>query len=108
MFAVEIPAIPFYARLSGRAAQRFSRSERAMQQTAPARSPAQGPHEQICTVLAEMVPSTAGEIAEACGLDAATVEASLDSLTARCRVMFNPLTKRYSLPKASRARGLAA
>lgn len=108
MFTVEMPAIPFNARLSGRAAQRFSRSERAMQQNAPARSPAQGPHEQICAVLAEMVPSTAAEIAEACALDQATVEACLDSLTARCLVMFNPLTKRYSVPKAQRAPGLAA
>jgi len=104
MFAVEMTAIPFYARLSPRAAQRLSRSERAMQQKAPV----SGSHDLICAALAEMVPSTAEEIAEATGLAAGTVEACLEGLTARCRVMFNPLTKRYSLPKVYRAPGLAA
>lgn len=67
------------------------------------------PEALICAALAEMVPSTAAEIAEAAGLDPATAEAGLERLAATCRVLFNPLTKRYSLPKAwGAAGGLAA
>lgn len=93
MFAVEIPAIPFYVRLSGLMPRSNRRSDAAMDQKAEA-------PDLICEALAEMVPSTAEEIAAATGLDPAVAEANLDRLTARCRVMFNPLTKRYSLPKA--------
>lgn len=104
MFAVEIPAFPFYARLSGRA-ECSKRSRHAMEQTADSRDP----QALICEALAEMVPSTAAEIAEATGLDPATAEASLERLAATCRVLFNPLTKRFSLPKAwTGAGGLAA
>ena len=104
MFAVEIPAFSFYARLNGRP-EPNERSRDAMEQTADSRDP----QVRVCAVLAEMVPSTAAEIAEAAGLDPATAEASLERLTASCRVLFNPLTKRYSLPKAwCAAGGLAA
>ena len=103
MFAVDLPAMPFYARLSGRTSRSFSRSDHAMVRTA---TPAQ---DLICGALAEMVPSTAEEIAEATGLDAATTQLCLDRLAASCRVMFNPLTKRFSLPKTwNAAGGLAA
>lgn len=100
MFAVEIAAFPFYARLSGRP-ECSKRSPRAMKQTADSRDP----QALVCAALAEMVPSTAAEIAAATGLDLVTVEASLERLTATCRVLFNPLTKRYSLPKAWGASG---
>lgn len=72
-----------------------------MKQTADSRDP----QALVCAALAEMVPSTAAEIAAATGLDLVTVEASLERLTATCRVLFNPLTKRYSLPKAWGASG---
>ncbi|MGF1593902.1 MAG: hypothetical protein ACFCUW_11515 [Kiloniellaceae bacterium] len=62
----------------------------------------------ICAALAEMVPSTAAEIAEATGLDPVTAGACLERLAATCRVMFNPLTKRYSLPRPRPMVGLAA
>ncbi|HMA15161.1 MAG TPA: hypothetical protein VKP12_10280 [Kiloniellaceae bacterium] len=76
-----------------------------MEQTADSRDP----QALVCAALAEMVPSTAAEIAAASGLDAAEAEACLERLTATCRVLFNPLTKRYSLPKAwGAAGGLAA
>lgn len=100
MFAVEIAAFPIYARLSCRP-ECSKRSPRAMKQTAERRDP----QALVCTALAEMVPSTAAEIAEATGLDLATAEASLERLTATFRVLFNPLTKRYSLPKAWRTSG---
>ena len=104
MFSVEIPAMPFYARLSGLTSRSISRSDRAMDRTA---TPA--PQDLICSALAEMVPSTAEEIAEATGLDAATTQLCLDRLAGSYRVMFNPLTKRFSLPKVwNAAGGLAA
>lgn len=101
MFAVEIPGIYFYARFPK---ARKARAERATGGTVAAASP----QDLICTALAEMLPSTAAEIAEASGLDPVTAAACLDGLTARCRVMFNPLTKRYSLPKAQPRAVLAA
>jgi hypothetical protein len=104
MFTVEIPAMPFYARLSGRTSRSISRSDHAMDRTA---TPA--PQDLICGALTEMVPSTAEEIAEAAGLDAATTQLCLDRLAGSYRVMFNPLTKRFSLPKTwHTAGGLAA
>lgn len=69
---------------------------------------ASAPEDLVCHVLAEMVPSTAEEIAEATGLAPATIEACLDRLTAHYRVMFNPLTKRYSLPRAASRPAVAA
>lgn len=87
MFAVDLPVAAFCARLSGRA--------RNPDLTVAALEP----QEVIRQALAEMVPSTAEEIAEATGLDAVVVDATLDHMAARCRVMFNPLTKRFSLPK---------
>jgi len=62
----------------------------------------------ICAALAEMTPSTAGEIAEATGLDPLAAAAQLEELSRRQMVMFNPLTKRFSLPKARALPGLAA
>lgn len=69
------------------------------------RADSRDPQALVCAALAEMVPSTAAEIAEACGLEAAETEACLERLTASCRVLFNPLTKRYSLPRGWRATG---
>jgi DNA-binding IclR family transcriptional regulator len=66
------------------------------------------PQERIRSALADMLPSTAAEIAEATGLEAATAAACLEALAARCEVMFNPLTKRFSLPKSRPSVGLAA
>lgn len=95
MFRLETTAFPLYARLCG--------SKPARSKRAPA------PDAVVCAALAEMVPSTAAEVAAATGLDAATVDACLDRLAAGYRVMFNPLTKRYSLPPVSKiASGLAA
>lgn len=68
----------------------------------------QDPRSLICKAMAEMLPSTAEEIAEAAGLDPATTAAYLDEMAARYRVMFNPLTKCFSLPKAWLNPGLAA
>jgi DNA-binding IclR family transcriptional regulator len=66
------------------------------------------PQERIRSALADMLPSTAAEIAEATGLEAVTAAACLEALAARCEVMFNPLTKRFSLPKSRPSVGLAA
>ncbi|WP_193369126.1 hypothetical protein [Pelagibius marinus] len=66
------------------------------------------PRRLICDALADMLPSTAQEIAEATRLDPVTAAACLDELVARYRVMFNPLTKRFSLPKAWPTSGIAA
>jgi hypothetical protein len=88
MFAVDLPVAFFYARLYGR-----DRGD---------------PEELICRTLADMVPATTGEIAEATGLDARVVEATLDHMATRYRVMFNPLTKRFSLPRLGSARSFAA
>ena len=96
MFAVEIPVIPFCARFSGWAGLSHRMSDRRMASSANIRSP----QELINAALAEMVPSTGEEIAEATGLDSVTATAHLDRMSACCKVMFNPLTKRYSLPKA--------
>jgi hypothetical protein len=94
MFALETSALPSYARSSGLTPRSSnSRSDHAMQQR-PA------PHDLVCEALAAMTPATADEVAEAAGLDPTTAEACLDQLAARCHVMFNPLTKRFSLPKA--------
>jgi DNA-binding IclR family transcriptional regulator len=66
------------------------------------------PQERIRSALADMLPSTAAEIAEAAGLEPVTAAACLEALAARCEVMFNPLTKRFSLPKSRLQTGLAA
>ncbi len=104
MFAVESPVVSFCARLSGRKARASNKADRCMDNK-PA---SQDPHRMICDALADMLPSTAQEIAEATRLDPVTAAAYLDELAARSRVMFNPLTKRYSLPKAWPASGIAA
>ncbi len=62
----------------------------------------------ICRALAQMLPATAEEIAESLGFEPGTVSAGLHQLMCRHRVMFNPLTKRYSLPKIQPGAGLAA
>ena len=62
----------------------------------------------ICRALAEMLPATAEEIAESLALEPGTVSSGLHQLLRRQRVMFNPLTKRYSLPKIQPGDGLAA
>lgn len=102
MFAVEIPRRYFYARFPGltqiskRKADEMTRFQEI------------SPQERVLEALAAMLPSSAAEIAEAAGLDAVTATACLDDLSARCRVMFNPLTKRYSLPRSTPSQGLAA
>lgn len=73
MFAVEIPAIPFYARLSGLMPRSNHRSDPAMEQRPAA-------PDLICAALAEMMPSTAAEVAETTGLNPAMAEAWLDQL----------------------------
>jgi hypothetical protein len=101
MFAVEIPRSYFYARFSG--LPQISKRRAAM---TPAIETT--PQERIRSALADMLPSTAAEIAEATGLEPATAAACLEALAARCEVMFNPLTKRFSLPKSRPSVGLAA
>jgi len=103
MFAVEIPAFAFNARFSGRNRRVNSRNDHAMKHELPNADP----QSVIVDALARMLPSTTAEIAEACGLEADATAACLDRLAGRCQVMFNPLTKRYSLPKRHPA-GIAA
>ncbi|WP_340119637.1 hypothetical protein [Pelagibius sp. 7325] len=100
MFSVEIPVIAFYARFPGLS----SRINRTMDQK-PSIADAQS---AILDALGQMLPSTAAEIAEAAGLDPLVAAARLDDLAQRYRVMFNPLTKRYSLPKGTPVTGIAA
>ena len=57
------------------------------------------PRHRLVSALAEMLPSTLEEVAQAAGLELPTAQAYLAEMSARSRVMFNPLTKRYSLPK---------
>lgn len=104
MFVVDIHPTSFYARFSGLARRTRSKSVYTMDQ----RDTAHQPQDLICGALAEMLPSTAEEIAEATSLDFVTVSACLDQLAARYRVMFNPLTKRFSLPRHRAVSGLAA
>jgi hypothetical protein len=104
MFAVESPVVSFCARLSGRKQHASNKAGRSMENEPTS----QDPRRIICDALADMRPSTAAEIAEATGLDKVTAAAYLDELSARYRVMFNPLTKRYSLPKAWPTSGIAA
>jgi len=104
MFSVEIPAIAFYARFPGLSRQTRNRTNPTMDQKlsiADAQS-------AILDALSQMLPSTAAEIAEAAGLDPIVTAARLDDLAERYRVMFNPLTKRYSLPKGTTITGIAA
>ncbi len=101
MFAVEIPRSYFYARFPG--LPQISKRRAAMTHTVETT-----PQERIRGALADMSPSTAAEIAEAAGLDPVTATACLEALAARCEVMFNPLTKRFSLPKRASHPGLAA
>lgn len=101
MFAVEIPRLYFYARFLGaRKIMDAPTSKHPLSTTSP--------QERILEALVSMLPSTAAEIADAAGLDPVTGAACLEALAARCEVMFNPLTKRYSLPKATSTRALAA
>jgi len=104
MFSVEIPTIAFYARFPGLSRNSSRRTNRTMDQK-PSIADAQS---AILAALGQMLPSTAAEIAEAAGLDPAVAAACLDGLAQRYRVMFNPLTKRYSLPKALAVTGIAA
>jgi len=101
MFAVEIPRSYFYARFPG--LPQISKHRAAMTHAAETT-----PQERIRSALADMLPSTAAEIAEAAGLEPVTAAACLEALAARCEVMFNPLTKRFSLPKSGLQTGLAA
>src|SRR3546814_9703017 len=87
MFAVDLPVASLYARFAGRG--------REVRRTARAGEP----QDLIRQALAEMVPATAGEISEATGLDSLVTEATLEHMAARYQVMFNPLTKRFSLPQ---------
>jgi hypothetical protein len=100
MLAKDIPVISLCARLAGRSTPGT---------VAPAASAACGnPRLLIQMVLAEMLPSTVEEIAEAAALEAAATLACLEKMAARNRVMFNPLTKRFSLPKVLPATEIAA
>src|SRR3546814_14619294 len=74
MFAVDLPVAAFYARLSGRP------------RNAGLTVPAVEPQEVIRQALAEMVPSTAEEIAEATGLDPVVVAATPHGMAAPHRV----------------------
>jgi len=104
MFSVEIPTIAFYARFPGLSRQTCNRTHPTMDQK-PTIADAQ---RAILDALSQMLPSTAAEIAEAAGLDPIVTAARLDDLAERYRVMFNPLTKRYSLPKGTTITGIAA
>lgn len=104
MFAAESPVTSICARLSGLTSRASNKAESDMDKEATSLDP----RSAICTALADMLPSTAAEIAEAAGLDAAAAAACLDDLARRNRVMFNPLTKRFSLPKPWLTAGIAA
>lgn len=104
MFATESSVVSLCARLSGRKSRASNKADRCMDsETTP-----QDPRSLILEALADMLPSTAEELAETTGFDPVTTTACLDELAARNRVMFNPLTKRFSLPKARTAAGIAA
>ncbi len=68
----------------------------------------QDPFSHISRVVSDMLPSTAEEIAEASGLDSVSTAAFLNEMAGRNRIMFNPLTKRFSLPRARAGAGIAA
>jgi len=74
----------------------------------PGRQSATDLEAKLRLVLAEMLPSTLEEIAEAAALETAVTLACLEDMAAGSRVMFNPLTKRFSLPRSAAAGGLAA
>lgn len=104
MFAAEIrltALAPLFRQGGGRVSRK---TERRMNDTIHPRDA----QTLICEALAQMTPSTAEEVAEASGLDLDAAAAQLEELTRRQRVMFNPLTKRFSLPKAGTLPGLAA
>lgn len=104
MFTDGIRVIALCTSLYRRARNAGSKTGRAMNQT----TPEQDLKGAICRALSEMLPATAEEIAETLGLAPGTVSAGLDQLMRRHRIMFNPLTKRYSLPKIRPGAGLAA
>ena len=60
---------------------------------------AEDPRHRLQRVLGEMLPSTVDEVAQAAEMELPTAQAYLTELATRSKVMFNPLTKRYSLPK---------
>lgn len=66
------------------------------------------PRRRLTAALAEMLPSTLEEVAQAADLELPTAQAYLAEMAARSRVMFNPLTKRYSLPRFAGDSGFAA
>ena len=66
------------------------------------------PRQRLTAALAEMLPSTLEEVARAAGLELQTAQAYLGEMSAHSRVMFNPLTKRYSLPKFTGDNSFAA
>jgi hypothetical protein len=104
MFVTEIPVIALCARLTRRKARASSKSNGMMDKIATT----QDTCNLICRILAEMLPSTVEEVAQATGLTPMAAAAHLDILAARYRVMFNPLTKRFSLPKAWPSTDMAA
>ncbi|MEO3430367.1 hypothetical protein AAFN88_16035 [Pelagibius sp. CAU 1746] len=104
MFAVESRAVSLCACF----ARRKFRSRDKVGLHMDSKPASQDPRLLICRVLADMPPSTAEEIAQATGLDPETAAGHLDKLAAAYRIMFNPLTKRFSLPKARPAAGMAA
>jgi len=63
---------------------------------------------RLINALAEMLPSTLEEVALAADLELPTAQAYLAEMSARSRVMFNPLTKRYSLPRLPGDSGFTA
>ncbi len=70
--------------------------------------PGADPRGRLLAALAEMLPSTRDELSQVTALAPATVESYLTEMSGRCIVMFNPLTKRYSLPKTAPNGTLAA
>ncbi len=66
------------------------------------------PRQRLIAALAQMLPSTQEELAQVVQLEMPTVQAYLADMAARSEVMFNPLTKRYSLPRPAKAQGFAA
>ncbi len=104
MFAAEIPVISLCTRLSRRISRASSKTGRTMDDI----TAQQDPRSRINQVIADRLPSTAEEIAEASGLDPVTTTALLHEMASRNRIMFNPLTKRFSLPRARPGAGIAA
>ena len=97
MFAAQINLLTLLCQNRQQASDRRESGSRKPEGGGPAGL--DDPRHRLISALAEMLPSTLEEVAQAAGLELPTAQAYLAEMSARSRVMFNPLTKRYSLPK---------